>query len=208
MKETKRRGQLLLAIEKVLFDRDTVAKILFKDFLLSLKNNKLTFPQFFLLLTWTSQGNSVNSAGKSTFNISMISKFKSDLLKTNEAIAPQSREILHFCMVEGTNLPVVVLFTWFLTNCSELSNCDFHSRFQGYDHLLHVESLDKKLIHLEEEERCVCCQKVCTFNFFTQLVPVHTSPFLFESGDFFLRFSPHVAFLNRFFPSKRKCSSD
>ena len=104
-------------------------------------------------------------------------------------------------MVEGTNLPVVVVY-------SELSNCDFHSRFQGYDHLLNVESLDKKLIHLEEEERCVCCQKVCTVNFFTQLVPIHMYPFLFESGDFFLRFSPHVAFLNRFFPSKRKCSSD
>ena len=29
MKETKRRGQLLLTIEKVLCDRDTVAKILF-----------------------------------------------------------------------------------------------------------------------------------------------------------------------------------
>ena len=100
-------------------------------------------------------------------------------------------------MVEGTNLPVVVLY-------SELSNCDFHSRFQGYDHLLNVESLDKKLIHLEEEERCVCCQKVCTFNFFTQLVPIHTYPFLFESGDFFLRFSPHVAFLNRFFSVQTK----
>ena len=174
---------------------------------MSLKNNKLTLPQFLLLLTWTSQGKSVNSAGKSTFNISAISKFKSDLLKTNEAIAPQSREILQFCVVEGTNLSVVVLFRWFLTDCSERSNCAFHSRFQGYDHLLNVESLDKKLIHLEEEERCVCCQKVCTFDFFTHSVPVHTYPFLFESGDFFLRFSPHVAFLNPFFPCKRKCSS-
>ena len=204
MKETKRRGQLLLAIEKVLCDRDTVAKILFKDFLLSLKNNKLTFPQFFLLFKWTSQGNSVNSAGKSTFNISMISKFKSDLLKTNEAIALQSREILHFCMAEGTNLPVVVLFTWFLTNCSELSNCDFHSRFQGYDHLLNVESLDKKLIHLEEEERCVCCQKVCTFNVFTQLVPVHTYPFLFESGDFFSPLFSSRCVFESFFPVQTK----
>ena len=82
-------------------------------------------------------------------------------------------------------MPVVVLFTSFLTDCSERSNGAFHSRLQGYDHLLNVESLDKKLVHLEEEERCVCCQKVCTFNFFTQLVPVHTYPFLFESGDFF-----------------------
>ena len=101
-------------------------------------------------------------------------------------------------------MPVVVLFTWFLTDCSERSNCAFHSRLQGYDHLLNVESLDKKLIHLEEEERCVCCQKVCTFNLITQLVPVHTYPFLFESGDFYLRFSSHVAFLNRFFPVQTK----
>ena len=171
---------------------------------MSLKNNKLTLPQFFLLLTWTSQEKSVNSAGKSTFNISAISKFKSDLLKTNEAIAPQSREIVQFCVVEGTNLSVVVLFRWFLTDCSERSNCAFHSRFQGYDHLLNVESLDKKLIHLEEEERCVCCQKVCTFDFFTHSVPVHTYPFLFESGDFFSPLFSSRCVFESFFPVQAK----
>ena len=46
--------------------------------------------------------------------------------------------------------------------------------------------------------------KSMSFNFFTQLVPVHTYPFLFESGDFFLRFSSHFAFLNRFFPVQTK----
>ena len=37
---------------------------------------------------------------------SKISKFENDLLKTNEDIAPQRREILQtFVWVEGTNLP-------------------------------------------------------------------------------------------------------
>lgn len=32
----------------------------------------------------------------------------------------------------------------------------FCSYFQGYDCLLNIESLDKKLIHIEEQERYVC----------------------------------------------------
>ena len=48
---------------------------------------------FFKLLTGISQRKSIQTAGKKRPKISEVAKFESDLLKTNENIAPQSREI-------------------------------------------------------------------------------------------------------------------
>ena len=49
---------------------------------------------FFQLLTGLSQGKSFNTAGKKYLKIrSKVVNFGSDLLKTNEKIAPQRREI-------------------------------------------------------------------------------------------------------------------
>ena len=59
---------------------------------------------FFQFYWWTSQGESVDSAGKSTFKIRNLTKFKNDLLKTNKDIDPKSREILQMFVRRGHKL--------------------------------------------------------------------------------------------------------
>ena len=48
---------------------------------------------FFPLLSWANWEKSVNLAGKGAFEIRKRANFKSDMLKTNEVITPQSCEI-------------------------------------------------------------------------------------------------------------------
>ena len=52
------------------------------------------FHGFFQLLRWTRYGKTVNTTENSALKISKIAEFESVLLKTNEGIAPQSRDIL------------------------------------------------------------------------------------------------------------------
>ena len=53
------------------------------------------FHSVFQLLKWTSSGKSIHTtAGKERLKFSKSARFESDLLKTNEYTAPQSREIL------------------------------------------------------------------------------------------------------------------
>ena len=52
------------------------------------------FHSVFQLLKWTSSGKSIHTTEKSALNFFKSAKFESDLLKTNEYTAPQSREIL------------------------------------------------------------------------------------------------------------------
>ena len=51
------------------------------------------FTVFFQLVTWTRYGKTVDATKKSARKISKIAEFESVLLKTNEGIASQSREI-------------------------------------------------------------------------------------------------------------------
>ena len=51
------------------------------------------FHGFFQLLTWTRYGKTVDTTEKSAVKISKIAEFESVLLKTNEGIASQTREI-------------------------------------------------------------------------------------------------------------------
>ena len=46
------------------------------------------------MILWKSEGKSVVSTEKKGLKISKFAKFETDLLKTNEGIAPQSPEIL------------------------------------------------------------------------------------------------------------------
>ena len=51
------------------------------------------FLLFFQLFTWKSFGKSVDTTRNSTLKLVKIANFESVLLKTNEDIAPQNREI-------------------------------------------------------------------------------------------------------------------
>ena len=76
------------------------------------------FHCFFQLLTWTSVGYIRRHQWKECLTTSKIAKFESDLLKTNEETASQSREILvtAVCMVgaggEGEGLKLCPLPTF------------------------------------------------------------------------------------------------
>ena len=61
------------------------------------------FTAFFKLFSCTSQGKSVDSAGKSIFKLVKLPMSESDLLKTRKSIVLQGREILQTFVWSGAN---------------------------------------------------------------------------------------------------------
>ena len=61
------------------------------------------FTAFFKLFSCTSQGKSIDSAGKSIFKLVKLPMSESDLLKTRKSIVLQGREILQTFVWSGAN---------------------------------------------------------------------------------------------------------